>query len=168
MSPEILNIGGGFPCSYVGDDASPVEKIAQNALAEYNMLDRRPRLILEPGRRIVADAAVLVTTVIARIERDGKTWLFLDAGVYNALFEALSCQGSTRYPVSCCEMKSVEQQRFVLAGPTGDGLDVITRDAILLRDVSVGDRLMLHNVGAYSLVFSSRFNGFELPAVHFV
>jgi diaminopimelate decarboxylase len=45
---------------------------------------------------------------------------------------------------------------------------VITRDALLPRDMNVGDKLIIRNAGAYSLSVTSRFNGFPAPAVHFV
>jgi diaminopimelate decarboxylase len=35
-------------------------------------------------------------------------------------------------------------------------------------DIDVGDKLIIHDVGAYSLVATSRFNGFPKPDVYFV
>lgn len=57
---------------------------------------------------------------------------------------------------------------FAIAGPTGDSPDVITRAALLPEDVQTGDKLVIHDVGAYSLVCASRFNGFQKPKVYMV
>lgn len=169
---EILNIGGGFPCNYASNEHSiNLRDIAAYTLSRYNELPCRPKLVIEPGRAIVATAAVLVTKVIAKIERNrnNTTWLFLDAGVYNALFEAMAFQGAIRYRIqNLAGSDGANEIPFGLAGPTGDGLDVIAREALLPELIDVGDRLVVHDVGAYTLALASRFNGFAKPAVHFV
>jgi len=167
---ETINLGGGYPSAYAGTDKTVhLRDIAHSALKQYRRLPYQPRLILEPGRGIVGDSAVLVSTVIARIERKGSPWLFLDAGVYNALYEALPFQGSTRYRVTAMRpSKDCALALFSLTGPTGDSPDVITREAILPQNIAIGDRLIFHAVGAYSIVVASRFNGFPKPDVYFV
>jgi ornithine decarboxylase len=165
-----INIGGGFPCGYAsGLDGLTLEGIATATLSRLQTFPYRPQLVLEPGRRIVATSAVLVCTVIGRIKRGRKTWLFLDAGVYNALFEALACQASIRYTVtSLSDEHSSEEMFFALAGPTGDGLDIITRQTSLPKNIGIGDKLVIHDTGAYSLALSSEFNGFAKPDVYFI
>lgn len=162
-----LNIGGGFPCAYSCDETSTLEEIACLTYEAYESLPYKPQLVLEPGRGIIASAAVLVASVIARIERKNRVWLFLDVGVYGGLFEAMAYQGSTRYRITSLSCTG-EQAEFAIAGPSGDSPDVITREALLPESISVGDKLALHDVGAYSLVAISPFNGFPKPAVYFV
>lgn len=167
---DVLNLGGGYPSKYLSSENAPtLKEIAQYTLAEYKKLPYRPHLILEPGRGIIANTGVLVASVIARVERRGNTWLFLDAGVYNALFETMAYQGSTRYPI--ISMRGVGDSGellFALAGPTGDSPDVITREALLPQDIEVGDKLIVQNIGAYSLSVTSQFNGFPKPDVYFI
>jgi hypothetical protein len=105
---------------------------------------------------------------VGRVTRKGTPWLFLDAGVYNALYEALAFQGSTRYQVRCLRPSEAWPIVFSLAGPTGDSPDVIARDALLPADIRVGDKVVFEAVGAYTLSVSSRFNGFPTPPVHFL
>ncbi len=71
-----------------------LKEIAQYTLSEQKKLPYPVKLFLEPGRGLVATTGILITTVIGRVERKGQTWLFLDAGVYNALFETMAYQGS--------------------------------------------------------------------------
>ena len=167
---EMVNIGGGFPCEYASTESVPrLPEIAERTLAEYAALPYRPQLVMEPGRAVVAEAAVLVSAVIARVPRGELVWLFLDAGVYNGLFEAMAYQGSTRYPIESVRLSNASGEAlFALAGPTGDSPDVITREALLPRDTDVGDRLIVRNAGAYSLSVASRFNGFPKPTVYLV
>ncbi len=167
---ETLNLGGGFPCRYVtNEEATTIAEIAEYTMKEYHQLPYQPKIILEPGRAMVAESGILVTTVIARVGRGENTWLFLDAGVYNALFEAMAYQGSTRYPVTSLRNSyDSGEMLYALAGPTGDSPDIITREALLPRDLDVGDELIIHKVGAYTLTTASTFNGFPRPPVYYI
>ena len=167
---ETLNIGGGFPCQYASSEFAPtLQEISARFYDEMQTLPYTPELILEPGRGLIAEAAVLVTSVIGRVERGEQTWLFLDAGVYNGLFEAMAYQGSTRYPIDSVRLSNASGEAlFALAGPTGDSPDIITREALLPRDTDVGDRLIIRNAGAYTLSVTSRFNGFPKPPLYVV
>ncbi|MBV9349839.1 MAG: type III PLP-dependent enzyme, partial [Patescibacteria group bacterium] len=167
---QVLNIGGGYPCVYASSEQElKLEEIAQSIKKACEKLPYQPDLIVEPGRAMVAEAAVLIASVIARIERIEHTWLFLDAGVYNGLFESLAYQGSIRYHVTSLRPSyNAGEAVFALAGPTGDSWDVISREAHLPQDIEPGDKLVFHTVGAYNLVMVGRFNGFSKPPVHFV
>lgn len=164
---QVLNLGGGYPCVYQSSENTiSLEEIAMNTLEAYEKLPYKPRLMVEPGRYLVASSAVLISTVIARVQREESEWLFLDVGVYNALFEAMAYQGSTRYRISSMRQPFTSGEKlFALAGPTGDSPDVITREALLPVDIGVGDKLVVHSVGAYSLVATSKFNGFPKPKI---
>ena len=167
---EVLNIGGGYPCTYASTETDlSLKEIAHNTLAQYNKLPYKPKLMLEPGRGIIASTAIAVASVIARIERSSGTWLFLDAGVYNGLFETMAYQGSTRYKITSLRPSyDAGEMLYEIAGPTGDSPDIITREALLPKDIEVGDKLVIHDVGAYSLVAASKFNGFPKPSVYLV
>jgi ornithine decarboxylase len=163
---QTLNIGGGFPESYLGE---PSFALSEAAAAVYRALARlpyTPRLVLEPGRRLVARSMSLTATVIARVERADGPWLFLDCGVYNALFEALRCQGTTRYEVAAERGGgNAGRAEYVLAGPTGDSLDIVCEAAELPGDLRPGDRLRFERVGAYTIALASSFNGFPVPPI---
>jgi ornithine decarboxylase len=167
---EMIDIGGGHPCTYASTEEDlTLEQISSFTYEAYEKLPYQPKLLLEPGRGIVAESGVLVTNVIGKVERKENTWLFLNAGPYNALFEAMAYQGSTRYKVKNLRLSyDAGENLFALAGPTGDSQDVITREALLPTDTTVGDRLVFYCVGAYSLVVASAFNGFPIPKVHYV
>lgn len=166
---EVLDIGGGYPCNYLSIKNMPtLKEIAKRTLRQYKKLPYSPEMILEPGRGMIADTGVLVANVIARVERRGSTWLFLDVGVYNGLFETMAYQGSTRYAVTNMRIaKNLEESLFAIAGPTGDSPDVITREALLPEDTDVGDKLIIYDVGAYSVVMTNNFNGFPKPKVYY-
>lgn len=167
---DCIDIGGGFPCNtYLSsENILTLEEIAYHVLLKYKKLPYQPKLLLEPGRGIISDAAILVASIIAKVERREYTWLFLDVGVYNGLFESMAYQGSTRYRVTSMRQASdAGEILFALAGPTGDSPDVISREVLLPRDIDVGDKVIIHDTGAYSLTASCPFNGFPKPDVYF-
>jgi ornithine decarboxylase len=166
---EVLNIGGGFPVHYDNhQDAPELREIVVDVHNALHALPYIPRIIMEPGRGLVADSTILVSEIIARSNRDGKPWLCMDAGIYNALFEAMMHQGSTRYPIHLVNPPtgSVKTRKFTLAGPTGDSLDIIARDVELPDYIDTGDKLMFEHAGAYTIAMSSRFNGFPEPPLY--
>ncbi len=168
---DIINLGGGYPCTKYNsfEEDFDLKDISRYIYEQYKKLPYSPKLILEPGRVIVADTGILVTSVIAKIKRRENTWLFLDAGVYNGLFESLAYQGSTRYKITCTRSTgNVGESLFALAGPTGDSWDVITREAFLPEDIDIGDKLVFHDVGSYNTVCMNRFNGFPATKVYFI
>lgn len=167
---QMLNIGGGFPCAYASMEAAlTLEEIAKHTYEAYAKLPYKPYVMLEPGRGIIAETGILVASIIARIERRENTWLFLDAGVYRGLFETMAYQGSTRYRVSSLRPSyNAGEKLFALAGPTGDSPDVITREALLPQDLNVGDKLIFHDIGAYSLPAICPFNGFPKPDIYYI
>jgi ornithine decarboxylase len=167
----VLNIGGGYPCNSYASSENQLElqDIADGFYEEYRKLSFQPQILIEPGRGIVAETGILVASVIGRVDRQEHTWLFLDAGVYSGLFESMAYQGSTRYKITSLRgVGDAGESMFALAGPTGDSPDVITREALLPADVSVGDKLIIHDVGAYGLPAVCPFNGFPKPAVYTV
>jgi ornithine decarboxylase len=165
---ETINIGGGYPCNnYLSSNKNfDLQEISENFFKEYKKIfhnsgSKLPKLVLEPGRRIIADTTVLITSVISRVERRSRTWLFLDAGAYSALFESLAYQGNTRYRIdTLSQSKNSKRKIFALAGPTCDSLDVITKEILLPKNIKVGDKLVIYDVGAYNTVMSNDFNGF--------
>jgi len=165
---EVLNIGGGFPVHYDNhEDAPALRDIVISIHNALHALPYIPTLIMEPGRALVATSTVLVSQVIARNDRAHKPWLCMDAGIYNALYEAMIHQGATRYPVHMLNPPTdpTDTQLFTIAGPTGDSLDIVARDVELPAYVDVGDKLVFEHAGAYTITMASRFNGFPAPTL---
>jgi ornithine decarboxylase len=167
---EMLDIGGGFPVTYYNHQHVPhLPEIVAHVRNALHMLPFFvPKIVVEPGRGIVASATVMVAEVISRTMRNGKVWLCLDGGIYNALYEAMIHQGSTQYTVHpFVEQKDkTKMMHATLAGPTGDSLDIISREVQLPDYIDVGDRLIFENAGAYTVTMSSPFNGFPKPELY--
>ena len=167
---ELLNLGGGFPGSY-GDGAPSIEDYGARILADLEAVlgaRRPPRLAVEPGRYLVADAGVLRTEVLLVSPpkcEGGPRWVYVDVGVFSGLVETIG--EAIRYPVRVVPAPWREGGGAVgpaiLAGPTCDSLDVLAeeRPYDLPVDLREGDRIDLMSAGAYTASCSSvGFNGF--------
>ena len=163
---EALDLGGGFPYGYRNMKAPSLLDIAK-VIRPYIRSLKIPVVFAEPGRFMVANVATLTTSIIHRTVRRGGTWLYLDAGTYNALFEAMNFQGNIQYRVEALENKSTKQASYVLAGPTCDSIDTITTSVRLPHDLKLGDKLRFYDVGAYTNALANGFNGFKPPRAIF-
>lgn len=164
---EYLNLGGGFPADY-GEPTPSLKEVSSTinkSLAKF--IPSNISLLAEPGRYIVADASVLVTSVIGREHRSGTDWLYLDVGAFQGLIEPLEIKG-WRYPIYTDKNPAGYKKDFVLSGPTCDPYDTIGQDYHLPSDINVGDRLYIGSVGAYTFVYASHFNGFDPPKMYYM
>ncbi|UTY23367.1 type III PLP-dependent enzyme [Treponema denticola] len=163
---EMVNMGGGFPASYV----TPANDLSEYASEISRYLDddfgeERPRIILEPGRSLVGDSGVLVTEVVM-ISRKNNTalfrWVYLDTGLFNGLIETLN--ESLKYPIITDKDEGCKKWgEVVLAGPTCDSMDIMYEDYkySLPTNLKPGDRVYFLTTGAYTSSYASvEFNGF--------
>ena len=63
--------------------------------------------------------------------------------------------------------KDMDPCKWVLAGPSCDDFDVISKEAEL-PELEVGDRVYVMSAGAYTSAYASEFDGFPIPETHFL
>ena len=169
---RVFNVGGGYPsrrdptgrgeaarAASVDEFATAMVDALEQAFASFDY--PAPDLELEPGRYIVENAEVLLTTVGTVKREPGRmTWVNVDAS-FNHLLETYTDQ--TYHHVVPVDRVGAETTGDVVevVGPTcyEDVLCVDRR----LPPVKRGDVLALLDVGAYAEVFSSQFNGMPRP-----
>ena len=157
LRPRLLDIGGGFPVRYT----KPIPTIEAIGASVNEALADVPadlRVMAEPGRYLISDCAWMVARVIGTAYRHGTRWVYLDAGIFHGLMEALE---GLEY-----EIRSARRGAAIpctVAGPTCDSLDVVARDRMLPSDVAAGDFVYIPNAGAYTTAYSTWFNGFPPP-----
>lgn len=147
-----LDVGGGFPALYVGDEPT-FEAYAGVIEATAAAAGLTCALQCEPGRALVADCA----SAIARVELRKRNQLFLNDGVYNNLAE-LKWLGPC-FPMNLVRPSVAQPVGFDLFGPTCDSIDSMPGPHWLPADVAAHDYVEIGMLGAYSSVFRTRFNG---------
>jgi diaminopimelate decarboxylase len=155
---EYVDLGGGFGVSYDGETATPAR-----AFAEALMPDLRRsgvRLVLEPGRYIMAPSGVLLTRVITVKESASKSFVITDAGMNDLLRPS---HYESYHHIAGAELHPErDHMRADVVGPiceTGDflGLD---RDMERVLD---GELLVVGSAGAYGFAMASNYNARPRP-----
>ena len=162
-SPDLLNIGGGFPAFY-GD---PIEHPTAYAASVMAQVEERfgaiARVMAEPGRGMVADAGVIACEVMLVSRKDADDmhrWVYLDIGKFSGLAETID--EAIRYQL-VTSRDGEPTGPCILAGPSCDSFDVLyeKRPVALPLGLASGDRVIIRNTGAYTSSYSSvGFNGF--------
>ncbi len=170
--PEILDLGGGYGVRYTEDDpeVSIPDKIASLArtvravCAELSM--DVPRILLEPGRSIVADAGMTLYTVgnVKRIP-GYKNYVSVDGGMTDNPRYALYGAKYTVLP-AVLSMKS----RFDadLVGRCCESGDIIQPNVSLPEEMKPGDLVAVCTTGAYHYSMASNYNRIPRPPVVFL
>jgi ornithine decarboxylase len=168
---DMVDLGGGFPARYV-DDVPTIEEIGAIVLpALAELLPYRPTmLVAEPGRHLVAEAAVMAVSVIGREVRQGENWLFVDVGAYNGMMETVQLPTGWDYPLWSSVRDHGETARlpFTITGPSCDSSDTMFHGVSLPATIDVGDIVYIGSAGAYTLSYASAFNGFPPPTPLFI
>ena len=145
---ERVDLGGGF----VGSPAA-------HAAAIRAHLPDTARLIVEPGRSVVAEAGWLLTRVV-RIQARGH--LVADAGMTELIRPMLY---GARHPVTLLAPGAgVAERRWTLSGPICEAGDVLAEDVELGTEAGEGALLAIGQAGAYGLAMASGYNGRLRPA----
>jgi diaminopimelate decarboxylase len=165
---DCLNLGGGFPVPYQDTDRYPsIEEFAAPMVERLSPIADRLSPIagrlsfhLEPGRYLIANAGVLVTTVQAVKDVAGRRTLVVDAGMNTLLRPALY---DAHHGVLPLHPSSFLFHPFDVVGPVCESADVLARDRSL-PELGPGDRLALTDVGAYGFSMASQYNSQPRPA----
>ncbi|MDI6767747.1 MAG: type III PLP-dependent enzyme [Bacteroidota bacterium] len=154
---NLIDIGGGFPVPY--DPQVPdFEKLATILNSEFKRLFPDDiQILAEPGRFIVATAAVLVSEIIGKARRDGKIFYHINDGVYHTFSGVVYDHWIPNFKA----FKEGETEICAVVGPTCDSFDKVSLAVELPGNLEVGDYLLTENIGAYSTASTTKFNGIE-------
>jgi ornithine decarboxylase len=147
-----LDIGGGFPVRYC-EDVPDIEAFCSPINAALRQLDDCIHVIAEPGRYLVAAAAMSITAVTGKAVRNGRNWYYLDDGVYGVYSGQIFDHAD--YPVR--SLRRGKLYPSCLAGPTCDSIDIVKKD-IALPIMAPGDLIVGEMMGAYTAATSTDFN----------
>jgi diaminopimelate decarboxylase len=165
-----LCVGGGLGVAYVDDEeAQSIVEWADHvkAAAVATGIDPAVRLTAEPGRSIVAAAAVTCYTVGTVKEIPGvRTYVSVDGGMSDNPRPVLYGSGYEAFLVRAVEAS--RPRTVTVVGKHCESGDVIVRDAQVPEDLGVGDILATPVTGAYGHSMASTYNKVPRPPVIFV
>ena len=168
-----LDLGGGLSVPYLRDDATTdVDAYAAailGGLVEADAAGRLGdhRLLIEPGRSVVASSTVTVYRVEARKKLPGGTELLaVDGGLSDNPRPSMYGQRYEVLPVS--RVGEGDERRFHVVGRHCETGDIVNDAALLPASTAPGDLVAVPVTGAYAHAMSSRYNGLPRPAVVYV
>ena len=164
-----LDTGGGFAVQYTLDQPAPsiavfAEQITSTIKKECRELSLKlPKLIVEPGREIVAQAGVAIYTVGVIKEIQGvRTYVSVDGGMGDNICPAL--YGEKMEAVLANRMRARQVGKVTISGKFCESGDILIRD-IVMPKMAGGDILAIAVAGAYSIPESMNYNAFFKPPV---
>ncbi|MEN8614506.1 diaminopimelate decarboxylase [Dehalogenimonas sp. THU2] len=169
FSTTELDIGGGYAVQYLTGKAPPppadyAEAIIDHFNSECRRLDIMPPVLtIEPGRALVARAAVALYTLGAIKNIPGiRQYACVDGGMADNIRPAL--YGAEYEPFLANRMSDLANTVYTVAGRFCESGDTLATD-IKLPDVKSGDILVMPVCGAYCLPMASNYNAALRPAV---
>ncbi|MFL5833986.1 MAG: diaminopimelate decarboxylase [Solirubrobacterales bacterium] len=164
---RVVNVGGGLGVAYTAEDEPPsidaYVDVKARGVAEVFGPD--VRILVEPGRSLVANAGVTAYRVGTVKEIPGvRTYVAVDGGMsdnlrpmlYGSVYEALVADRAAAPP----------ETLVTVAGMHCESGDVIVRDT-MLAEPAVGDVLVTPATGAYGYAMANNYNGVPRPPVVF-
>jgi len=148
---DLVDVGGGLGVRYTDEEPPSLE--AYSAVVREHMEPLGVRLILEPGRAIVANAGVLLTQVLYRKENRGKRFVIADAAMNDLPRPALYQAKHSVLPVR----EDCGQVTADLVGPVCETGDFLARNGEV-PDATPGDLLAILSAGAYCRSMASDYN----------
>jgi len=159
---RFLNVGGGIGVPYHPEE-DPLDLDAVAAATRQAVGDLDAQLGIEPGRYVVADAGVLLTTVNTVKPTPETTVVGVDAGMTTLLRPAMyDAYHEIRSLIPDAEQR--EATTAMIAGPICETADVLGRNRHLPTPER-GDVLAIGNAGAYGYEMASTYNSRPRPAV---
>jgi diaminopimelate decarboxylase len=162
---DVYNLGGGLGVAYTAEESAPdpVEYVDAIVGAAHEFLGEGKRLLLEPGRALVANSTVTMYTV-QTIKRNVSTWVAVDGGMSDNLRPML--YGSVYEALVAERPLAPANERCHLAGKHCESGDLIVQD-VALADPAVGDVVVTPVTGAYGHALANNYNGVPRPPVIF-
>jgi diaminopimelate decarboxylase len=158
-SIRYIDVGGGFPVAYTADepaaDLTAFAAVLRDAFGDANV-----KLIVEPGRFLVAEAGVLLTRVLYRKESGGKKFMIVDAGMNDLIRPS---HYEAHHEIETVLVSDAPLTTVDVVGPVCESGDFLALNRPM-HDVGAGALLAVRNAGAYGHVMSSNYNSRPRPA----
>src|ERR1700753_2508595 len=164
---KVVDVGGGLGVAYTEDDRPPAidDYVGVKVDGVREVFGPDVRMMIEPGRSLVANAGVTAYRVGTVKEIPGiRTYVAVDGGMSDNLRPMLY---GSRYEALIADRAAAEPDTTVtVAGMHCESGDVLVRDA-LLPAPAVGDVLVTPATGAYGHAMANNYNGVTRPPVIF-
>ena len=169
-----MSIGGGIGAQYrVGKAPPPVSYFAEEITDKIKSLCKQlklnpPRLIVEPGRKIVARAGISLYTVGVIKEIPGiRTYASVDGGISDNIRYAMYGDWALQEALLANRAAEANTREYRITGKLCESGDILIPE-VKLPELKPGDILAMAGSGAYAIPMQSNYNSMLRPAIVFV
>ena len=153
-----LNIGGGFGIAYSDEKPKPIKEFWMALAPQIRDLD--VTLLMEPGRYIVGNSAVLVTKVLYTKGTPQKKFIIVDSGMNDLIRPALY---NSYHAIHCITPNNGKKESVDVVGPICESADFFAHNR-KMPVLKSGDFLAVMSAGAYGFSMASNYNSKPRPA----
>jgi len=158
---KVIDAGGGLGIDYHGGSFDAAAKVEEYAAAiEEALKDFEGKLLMEPGRFLVAQAGALVARVLQVKKNGKKTFVITDAAMNDLIRPALY---QAYHDIVPLRPRKGRSQTVDVVGPVCETGDFFARDR-KLPPLEPGDLVAVLDAGAYGMAQSSNYNTRLRPA----
>jgi diaminopimelate decarboxylase len=158
---EFLDVGGGLGVDYHPDESAKLPSVDTYMQLVADTLEKhfyaksqlRPRVVFEPGRRIVARAGIFVMSVIRNKCSEDNRFVIVDGGMNDFMRPSLYEAYHGILPV----IKAPQTELSHVVGPICETSDCFGSGRKLPK-LQSGDLLVLQDTGAYGYSMGSNYN----------
>jgi len=151
-----LDLGGGLGIPYTRSNETPPLPSDYGAMVKRVLGHLGCELEIEPGRLIVGNAGLLVSSVIYVKKGEDREFLILDAAMNDLIRPAMYDAHHDIVPVAE-PVAGVEPAKYDIVGPVCESGDTFAKGRDLAAQTA-GDLVAFRSAGAYGAVMSSEYN----------
>ncbi|MDX1900559.1 MAG: diaminopimelate decarboxylase [Gammaproteobacteria bacterium] len=152
-----IDLGGGLGVVYHNETPPSVTEYAKMICNKLSSFEGD--IIFEPGRSLVANTGVLLTTIEYIKQTAHKNFAIVDAGMNDLLRPPLYEAWHQISPVK--NHSDIEATHYDIVGPVCESADILGKNRLL--SIQQNDILAIHSVGAYGFSMSSNYNSRARP-----
>ena len=147
-----LDFGGGIGILYKDENTLLIDSYVK--LLKDLTKDLNVKITIAPGRAMVGNVGILVTSTVFIKETSAKNFIIIDAAMNDLMRPGLY---GSYHEVLAAKMKIGAKKKYDLAGPVCESTDILAKDRDLVAPQS-GDLFILAGAGAYGSSMSNEYN----------
>jgi diaminopimelate decarboxylase len=149
---NVIDIGGGLGITY-NDEVIP-SKQEYAAVAKAQLGHLGCKIVVEPGRSLLGNAGILVSSVVFIKTGEERQFLILDAGMNDLIRPSMY---DAHHEILAVNTENTSQKTYDVVGPVCETGDTFSKNRQVNESKS-GDLIAIMSCGAYGAVMASAYN----------
>jgi len=151
---NVIDLGGGLGVNYQKDEMANAPVIDYCQFIQNLFKDLSCKIVLEPGRSLVAEAGLLISEVIYKKKGEERTFLIIDSAMNDLLRPSMY---DAYHDIITVIQKTNETELVDIVGPVCETGDTFAQNRELAK-LEEGDLLAICSAGAYGATMASTYN----------